>query len=481
VSALTDANLIAPHGEVHAVIGENGAGKSTMLRLLAGLLRQDAGAIDFDGAPWHPNGPRAAAQQGVRVVFQELSLLPELTAAANLLFGDEPVSRFGTIRRQAMMDQARRILDRLEVADIEVGARVRDLPSAHRQKLEIAKALWRRPAILILDEPTSMLGHADSEWLLGQARRAAADGAVVLFISHRLGEIRAVTDSFTVLRDGRDVAHGALSDYADDDLIEAMLGRQLEQLYAPVTGTPGDPLMVLDDLAADDLTVSMVLRRGEILGVAGLEGQGQRQLFMSLAGARPFRGKAYLAERPFAPRSPRDALDVGVALVPEDRRTEGLLGPLTVRENITLSTLGAYRTRARTIDRSREEAAARREADVLNLPGSRLETPVSVLSGGNQQKVIVARSLLTRPKVLLLYDCTRGVDVGTKAEIFARMQQLAADGLALLFYSSDLAELERTTHRTIVLSKGRAVATLEGRTLTEGAMLRAMMDLGGSA
>jgi ABC-type sugar transport system ATPase subunit len=255
-----------------------------------------------------------------------------------------------------------------------------------------------------------------------------------------------------------------------------MLGRRLEQLYSAPTTTPGAPALRIEGLEAGGLRdFSAVLRRGEILGVAALEGQGQRELFMALAGAQSFKGTVVLEGERYAPRTPRGAIDLGVALVPEDRQSEGLLGPMTVQENITVSRLDRLRNRLRMIDSSRELEAAIKGVARLNLPKARLEDRVGVLSGGNQQKTIFARGLLSEPRVLLLYDCTRGVDVGTKAEIFSLMQQLAAEDVAILFYSSDLAELVHMTHQTIVLAGHRVAAALEGPALTEERLLRGMM------
>ena len=478
VRALTEGSLSASAGEVHALVGENGAGKSTMLRLLGGLLRPDAGTVEVDGVALELSGARDAARHGIRVVFQELSLLPDLTAAENLLLGDEPVTPIWTIRRRTLRDRARRVLDDCGIDDVDVGARVRDLPAAHRQKLEIAKALWREPRVLVLDEPTSMLTHGDSEWLLARARAAAARGAVVLFVSHRIGEIRAVADGFTVLRGGRDVARGRISEHTDDDLVRAMLGRDVEQLYSPPERTPGEVVLQIAQLSSGRLQgFTADIRRGEIVGVAALEGQGQRPLFMALAGAQRFDGEVLLEGRRYRPRTPRAALDAGVALVPEDRQSEGLLASLRVRENITLTTLASFRTKLRTIDRDREDAAAQAQIAELEVPMARLEDSVGVLSGGNQQKVIVARTLLANPKLLLLYDCTRGVDVGTKASLFALMEQLAQEGMAILFYSSDLSELVHMTHRTVVLAGQQVRAILEGPGLNEERILRAMIGV----
>ena len=472
VRALQGVSLHAQAGHVHALLGENGAGKSTLIKILAGVTGADEGTVRLGGQPLRLGHPRASAAAGVRTAFQELSTIPELSVAENLLFGEEP-TLVGRVRRRRMQARASELLAGLGLERIDPTAPVSSLALGDRQLLEIGKALRGEPRVLVFDEATSALSAEDSAWVLRQARLAAERGAVVLFITHRLGEVREVADRITVLRSGRDVLEGATAEFGDEELITVMLGRRVERLYPTLAPPRGDKTLSVSGLRVGHRVgpLDFDVAEGEILGIGGLQGQGQRELLMALAGAAPWSGSASLRGEPFHPRSPQAALREHVALVPEDRQREGLLLTHTVRANVTLGAL-AQLVRRGFIDGRREAKTAREGAERVGIASDRLGAPAGTLSGGNQQKVVLAKALASKPSVLLLYDCTRGVDVGTKAEIFALMEELAAAGTTILFYSSDLSELVHMCHRVLVFVEGEVRGVLEREGLSEESILR---------
>jgi ribose transport system ATP-binding protein len=481
VHALDGASLEARAGEVHALLGENGAGKSTLIKVLSGAVRHDSGSIALDDRELRIRSPRDAVRAGIGTAFQELSLIPDLTVAQNLFFGREPLGRLRTVRRGRLEREAAALLEQLGIERIAPTALVRTLPIAQRQLVEIAKAASRRPRVLILDEPTSALSATEGTWLLELARRTAREGAIVIFISHRLAEIRDVADRMTVFRAGTDVGAGAIDQIDDDEAVRLMLGRRVERLYPPRREAVGEEVV----LAARGLTlgtrlvgVDLDLRRGEIFGVGGLQGQGQRELFNALAGATPARGRIELEGREIHPTSPRRALAEGIALVPEDRQREGLLLDLSIRDNIALPVIERI-SRAGFVDGRAEDRMVAQVAERLQITAGSWAREAGSLSGGNQQKVVLAKTLVADARVLLLYDATRGVDVGTKSEIFTLLHELAASGIATLFYSTDLQELTNVCDRVAVMADGRIGGILAGPQLTEENVLR--LSVGGSA
>lgn len=474
---LTGVDLDADGGEIHALLGENGAGKSTLMKVLAGVTTADRGTVAVDGHTLRLGSPRAAVASGVRTMFQELSSVGHLSVAENLLFGDEP-QLLGLVRRRRTQDEAAELLSSLGLGRIDVRAPVSGLALADRQLLEVAKALRRPARVLVLDEATSALSAHDSEWVLGQARRAADAGAVVLLITHRLGEVREVADRFTVLRSGVAVLAGRPGDHSDDQLVEAMLGRRVDHLY-PERGAPEEaPMLTVRGLEVGERVgpLDFGVRRGEVFGLGGLQGQGQREVLMALAGATRRRaGTVEIGGVPYEPRSPRDGQAAGVGYVPEDRQREGLFLQHTARANMTAA---ALRTVARwgVVDGGAERREASAAADRVGVARHRLPSAVGALSGGNQQKVVLGKALLTRPRVLLLHDCTRGVDVGTKADIFALVGELASAGTSVVFYSSDLSELAHVCHRVLVMAEGRSRGVVEQPDLSEAEILRVALS-----
>jgi ribose transport system ATP-binding protein len=477
IVALGGADFSARAGEVHALLGENGAGKSTLIQVLAGAARHDGGTIHVDGALYTPANPDAARAAGIAAVFQELSLIPDLTVEQNIWFRQETLSPIATVRRTEMRRKTLVLFEKYGFPAIPPDREVRRLTLAERQIVEVAKGLAADPKILILDEATSTLPAREAEWLLGLTRTLAAEGRLVIFISHRMAEVRHIADRLTIFRNGvRVAAHDARA-VEDDVIVAEMLGRKLDRLYPERHATATDRIA----LKVSGLSVgkrvrnaSFALREGEVLGVGGLQGHGQRELFQGLFGAMRARGAVEVWGRPSAITSPRQALTGrdGLALVPEDRRGQGILLSKSVRENLTISVIRRFADFG-LLSRDKEAALVKEMVDFLRIKAASPEQAAGTLSGGNQQKVIFGKMLLTEARILLLYDPTRGVDVGTKGEIFQLMRDLVAKGYAILFYSSDLPELVHVADRVLVMRNGEVVATLEGAANSEEGILRA--------
>ncbi len=460
VRALDSASFSATRGEVHALVGENGAGKSTLIKLIGGRLRPDGGQIRIAGAAVEMNGPERAHALGVWTVFQELTLLPWMTVAENLLIRREPRGFLGLIDRRRMAEEADAILAGLGVRSIDPRALIEDLSLAKRQMVEIVRVIAQKPETILLDEPTSSLGDSEVDWLFGLVRELRAQQRCIIFTSHRWNEITHIADRITIFRNGRDL--GAFTQIDEDEAVTLMTGQKVEAHYPkPPQLIETGAMLEARGLAGPGLTdVSLALHAGEILGVGGLAGQGHRELFFSLFGAAPTTGGAILvAGKRVRIKSPRDAARLGIALVPEDRKTEGLLLPMSVAVNLTLAVLPKISTMG-VLRRGREHGLAERMIDALKIRTPDLSNPVGRLSGGNQQKVLLARWLLAESRIVLLYDVTRGVDIATKHEIYELMMRLAGEGRAVLFYSSDAEELAHLCHRVLVMREGRIAAEL---------------------
>lgn len=477
IVALKEARFSARAGEVHALLGENGAGKSTFIQILSGAVQHDGGAVTLEGKDYRPTNPDAAQARGVAAVFQELSLIPDLTVEQNIWFRHEPLTPLRTVDRAALRRDSLALFDKYKFPRLRPDAEVRRLTLAERQLVEIAKGLAKAPRVLILDEATSSLPAREADWLLALTRQLAAEGLCVIFISHRMGEVRAIADRLTIFRNGATVAAHVASEVGDDEIVSQMIGRQMGRLYPERRKTSTERLALRTQNFASGnrlLGVDLSLFEGEVLGVGGLQGHGQRELFEALFGAGRATGTLELWGKPARIDSPRRALTgrEGIALVPEDRRGQGLLLTKSVRENLTLAVIRRF-TANGLLNRQREGELVKEMVDFLRIKAGTPEQAAGTLSGGNQQKVIFGKMLLTEARVLLLYDPTRGVDVGTKSEIFQLMRDLAAKGYAILFYSSDLPELVNVADRVIVLRSGRVAATLGEGQLSEEAILRA--------
>ena len=487
--ALDACSFEAVPGEVHALLGENGAGKSTLVKALAGLIKPDVGTVHLFGEPVRIEGPAAAHRLGIQTAFQEISLVKDLTVGQAMLLPYEPVGALGVIRRARARRSVRETLAALGLGDVDPEAEIRALPLPLRQKLEIARAVSRQPRILLLDEPTASLSGQDVVWLERLVEQQKKAGVCVVFISHRMQEVRAFSDRLTILRNGRHVGTFSTAEVTDDRVINLVIGRSLAATYPPRPERAGE-MAGAPALAAVGLSVGDALRDatlelwpGRILGVAGLAGMGQRELFFSLFGLLPpSAGEIRVRDRKVTLRSPQDAVraGIGISLVPEERKTEGLFLPLTGSENVSLPSIGRFVHRG-LIDLDEEARAVRETLTQVQVDPRALYSPAKVFSGGNQQKIALAKWLLTGSRILLLYDPTRGVDVGTKAEIYALMRRYADEGGAVLFYSTDVPELVNLCDEVIVLYRGREAARVSGEALSEDAIMRSALGRGEGA
>jgi ribose transport system ATP-binding protein len=482
VHALQSASFEANRGEVHALVGENGAGKSTLIKILSGLLHLDRGQLRIDGQDVRIDRPVAAERLGIGTVFQELTLLPHMTVAENILLRREPRGRFGLIRPRELTRQAAQQLRDLQLGEISVDTLVSALPLAQRQLVEVAKVVSRAPAILLLDEPTSALAEQEVAWLFDLIRRLRDQGRTIVFTSHRWNEVRDISDRITILRNGQRVGTFGATDIDESRAVELMTGRHVSAIFPPLPPLqPAAPVLEVRGLASGRVhEVDFTLHRGEILGIGGLQGQGQRDLFFALFGAQRLRsGVIAIQGHPVAIRHPRDAIHagIGIALVPEDRKSEGLLLPMSVRQNMTLPVL-ARLSRMGYVDLRRETLTVGRMVEQLGIRTPGLDQVVGALSGGNQQKVLIGRWLLAEARILLLYDVTRGVDVATKHDIYDLVMTLRAEGRAILYHSSDPAEMAHLCHRVLVMREGRVVTELRSPEITADALVRASLRLG---
>jgi ribose transport system ATP-binding protein len=482
--ALAGVSLTCEGGGVHGLIGENGAGKSTFVKILSGVIRPDGGSVTLDGVQIGLGSPREARRAGIVTAFQELRLVPYMSVARNLMLGREPHGAFGFVSERRLEQAAAQELHAVGVDDIHVDVLVGNLPLGARQKLEIARALLQHPRVLLLDEPTSALTARDVEWLFQAVRRHAATGRAVLFVSHRLAEIRRVCDRITVLRDGAVVGSFDRGQVDEREIIRSMIGRSLETTFpergeaAPASPPPAALLQVSNLTGPGFHNVSFEVRAGEILGVGGLQGQGHRELFMALFGGLPVTaGRVAVSGRRLLLRSPREAIAAGIGYIPEDRKTEGLLLELSGRENVALPSIGRF-SRLGLVTRGAERRSVEGILHRVDVDRAALFRPARAFSGGNQQKMVFAKWLLPRARILLLYDPTRGVDVGAKHEIYVMMRELASEGAALLFYSTEVEELVNLPDRVIVLYAGRIHKELRGDDLASQSLLAAIMGVG---
>lgn len=453
--ALGSVSLDVAAGEVMALIGENGAGKSTLMKVLAGAHRPDSGEITFAGAPFAPATPHEARMAGVAMIYQELTLAPDLSVVENVMLGQER-SRLGWVDRAEQRRLTADALTRLGHADLDLDRPVRELSTAMQQVVEIARALVQRAKLVVFDEPTSSLTRADAAQLFRVIKAMKAEGLGIVYISHFLEEIREVADRYTVLRDGETVGTGSLEGVEERTIVALMVGRSVDELFPQVPHRPGDVLVDVSDLSGRRTPrgVSFSLRRGEILGISGLVGAGRTELLRLLAALDPVRSGTVRIAGVASPPNPRTRLRAGVGLVAEDRKQEGLSQLQSIEENLTLSRLQPY-AKLGWLALGRKRAAAIEWMRRLQVKARDPSQTISELSGGNQQKVAIARVLHQDAEIVLLDEPTRGIDVGTKAEIYRLMGELAAAGKAVLFVSSYLPELLAMCDRIGVMSRGR--------------------------
>jgi ribose transport system ATP-binding protein len=472
VRALEGARLECARGRIHAVLGENGAGKSTLIKVLAGVVKPDAGTIELDGKPIALPGPAAANRIGIVSVFQELSLLPDLTVADNIGIVDPP-KKWGLIDQRAQRRRAEDALARVGAGDVHPLARVRDLPLSRRQMVEIAKALARDPRILILDEATSALTAADVASVFGVLRQLRDQGLAIIFISHRMHEIAEIADDCSVYRNGCHVSTFSAGSKTATEIVQMMIGRDYSSVFPqrPEQRPSDPPVLAVTNLswAGRLRNISFEIRPGEVIGLGGLDGQGQRDLLLALFGALTgVRGSVVVNGKEVSLSSPHSTnlRGGGIALIPEDRKTEGLMLSMSVRDNLSFAAIDQF-SRLGLIDREAEEAAIASMIQLLRIRADGIDGPVAALSGGNQQKVVIGKWLMTRPQIILLNDPTRGIDVGTKQELYQLLHALAADRAALLFYSTDYAELIGCCDRVLIMYDGAIVSVLEGDAMSE--------------
>ena len=463
VVALDDVSLQVAHGSVHALIGENGAGKSTLMKIIAGILPADAGELSLHGSRLRLDSPRQALESGIAMIHQELNLMPHLSVAENLWIGREPVNRFGMISHRELYRRTLGLLERLHI-DIDPQEEIHRLSIAQRQLVEIARALSYDSALLIMDEPTSALTERDAAHLFAIIRELRARGKGILYITHRLEELFEIADQVTVLRDGRYIGTDRAANLTRATLIHMMVGRELARIY-PHESPPRSTTV----LSARSLTlrphfhdVSFDLHAGEILGIAGLVGAGRSKLAEALFGVSPARGgQIFIDGTRVAVDSPRTAVACGMGFVTEDRKETGCFLPLDVLDNLDVALLGGDFVRLGFVRRGPVRRACADMTRQLRVKTPGLHECIGNLSGGNQQKVLIGRWLLTHPRILILDEPTRGIDVGAKTEIHQLITQLAAQGAAILMISSEMPEILAMSHRIMVMHEGRVTGVLE--------------------
>jgi ribose transport system ATP-binding protein len=485
VNALTNADLIVEAGRIHGVLGENGAGKSTLMKVMAGVVQPNEGRMTLDGNPVAFANPAAANAAGIVCIFQELSLVPDLSVADNICISNPP-KRFGLIDRRAQRRIAEEALARAGGEDIHPLTPIKDLPLSRRQLVEIAKALVRNPRILILDEATSALTAADVRKVFAVLKRLRQEGLALLYISHRMAEIAELADECTVFRNGRNVGTFKSGTKTDTEIVELMIGREYSHVFPPKPApksTAETPALEVRKLCWNNRLkdISLTARAGEIVGLGGLDGQGQRELLLALFGVlRSTTGEILIDGKKVSLSGPSDAKhgNCGMALIPEDRKTEGLMLPMSVRDNLSMASLGRI-SKGGLVDRAAETKAIDEMIALLAIRTDGTAVPVGTLSGGNQQKIVIAKWLMTKPKVILLNDPTRGIDVGTKAEIYQLLRKLADAGAAILYYSTDYDELVGCCDRVLVLYDGAVGRVLSGAEITERALVSSALNIGG--
>lgn len=474
VKALSGVSLDLYPGQVTALIGENGAGKSTIVKVLTGIYQPDAGEIRVDGQPVAFPAAEAAAKAGVTAIHQETVLFDELTVAENIFIGHAPRSRFGLIDWRKMRQEARRLLERIG-AQIDPNVQLKDLGIASRHLVAIARALSIDARVVIMDEPTAALSHKEIEETYELVDRLKAEGKAILFISHKFDEIFRVADRYTVFRDGELVGAGHIRDVREGDLVRMMVGRPVDQVFPKRTPKLGDELLKVVGYAhpTEFEDINFTLRAGEILGFYGLVGAGRSEFMQALFGiTKASKGAIRIDGEVAVIRSPNAAIRQGIVYVPEDRGKQGAVKGLPIYQNVTLPSLQAV-SRKGFLKMAEEFALARDYTRRLDLRAAALDQDIGLLSGGNQQKVIIAKWLATRPRVIILDEPTKGIDIGSKAAVHEFMAELAREGLAVILVSSEIPEVLGMSDRVIVMREGRIAAEFEGEAMTPENLVRA--------
>ena len=471
--ALNGASLRLRTGEIHALLGENGAGKSTLLKALAGVHRLDEGEITLHGAVFEQGSTRRSREQGVAVIYQEPSLFPDLTLAENVFVGRQP-RKAGHVDWAAMKERAAELFDLLGVR-LDPDRRAAGLSIADQQIVEIAKALSIDAQVIVMDEPTAALSAVEAEQLMDVARRLRDRGAAVVFVSHRLDEVFSLCDRYTVMRDGATVGEASVADSTPGQVVQLMVGRELTEFFPKGAAVVGATVLEVEHLTSRGVfeDISFAVRAGEIVGLAGLVGSGRSEVVRAVFGIDRYdAGRVVLHGQPLRQGDPREALRRGVVLVPEDRRQQGLFMPASIDRNIAVTVLDKIRRRG-LIRRRDEREVAQEWSQRLQLKHQGLGQPVDRLSGGNQQKVVLAKWLATDPKLLVIDEPTRGIDVGTKAEVHRLLGELASKGLAILMISSELPEVLGMADRVFVMREGRLMRELSRLEATQESIMLA--------
>jgi rhamnose transport system ATP-binding protein len=475
VRALNAVSLELYAGQVTALIGENGAGKSTLVKILTGIYQPDEGQIAIDGNPVQFATAHSASYQGITAIHQETVLFDDLSVEENIFLGHAPKTLLGTIDWRTIRQRAGEVLASMGANHIAPGTRLKDLSIANKHLVGVARALSIDARVVIMDEPTAALSYKEIEELFTLIEMLKADGKAILFISHKFDEIYRIADRYTVFRDGHMVGDGELRGTPQNDIVRLMVGRSVDQIFPKHKSTLGDVVLKVDDLShpTEFDGIGFELRRGEILGFYGLVGAGRSEVMQSLFGlTRPSRGSIELDGKSIAPRSPADAVDSGIVYVPEERGKQGVVIGLPIFENVSLPSL--RRTSRNGVLRLKEEFdLARVYAERLDLRASSLSQDVGTLSGGNQQKVVIAKWLATGPKVIILDEPTKGIDIGSKAAVHQFMGELVAQGLAVIMVSSELPEVMGMSDRIVVMREGRMVAVLDNKDLSAEALVSA--------
>lgn len=477
-----DISFQVERGSVHALLGENGAGKSTTMKILSGLVQPDQGSIFLNGKIAHFPSPASAHLAGIQTAFQELTLIPDLTVLENMMLPRGAVNAFGILKSSQTAKRVRAHFNSIGL-DVDIYALASELTLAMRQKIEIARALFRKPDILLLDEPTSALSGTDVDWLGELIKKASSEGITIIFISHRMPEVRAFCETLTILRNGQHVKTGKVSEFTDDEVVELIIGRSVETAFPPRQDEEqvdwGAPVLQVHELAAGPKLkdISFDLHKGEIIGIAGLQGMGQKELFMSLFGAeRILSGTMTLDGKEVVLTSPTDALDpsVAIGLVPEERKTQGLFLKLSGIHNASLPVSNRFRD-GLLLSEAMERSATHKAFQDVEVDERAQYMAAGSFSGGNQQKIAIAKWFVAQSRILLLFDPTRGIDVGTKHQLYDLMRAFADEGGSILLHSTEIPELVHLSDRVGVLYEGKIATWLSGADITENDVMDAAL------
>lgn len=477
IKALKGVDFMLHPGEIHALVGENGAGKSTLMKILSGAYTMDEGEIHIEGQPVTLSGPRKAKELGIGIVYQEFELANDLTIAENIFM--DSLGRHGIVHWKKLFADAQKVMDNLGF-DIDVRLLVRDISVAYKQVVEIAKALSANAKILILDEPTAVLTPKETEKLFATLMSLKASGVSIVYISHRMDEIFAIADSITMMRDGEITGSGSIGDFDADRVVELMIGRKLSLMYPARDANIGTEVLRVEQLSGSVFRdISFSMHRGEILGIFGLVGSGRTEIARAIFGADPYSsGTIFIQGKQTHIRSPREGTREGIALIPENRKEQGLILDMPIKYNMTMTDIKKVCGSLGIIRRKKEDAFATELVKRLAVKTFGVSNPVKNLSGGNQQKVVIAKWFHTNAKIIIMDEPTRGVDVGAKAEIYNVMNELTAQGASILMISSELGEILGVCDRVMVIDNGKKKGELVGSEMSETSIMKLVVGDG---